>query len=416
MRRSCADHGQESARRQRVVSLRLRAGTRTLVVSWIACVGLVSSALPCRGLDGADTGLLGIERQREIATRQLERAQSAVEVARSAAAKSKKELDQFLIAHFETMRSRAAEPLPERRQPAPRIKPPTLTNREAEQLNAQIKELKLRRDDLLQRFTDVHPEVADVEGRLGDLMLRLSALEPAPENAESLAPSELVDPGPSRQSILLKQQQMAAEQYEQHVERWQAAEEDLKTALDAEDRAVARLASIQLPPALPSMTPPPPAATPSILTSEPSVTPAPPAPPAPPRPAASTAGESRQQGSQPLALAALLIALAVAALAAVKLARSSSDVYFENVDDVAAALALPVMGVLVPIDNVSSSILFSQVPATRLTRHAMLACELLLAVIAFAIVAYGVQNPSALWHVCMHPLESLGNIARFLTN
>jgi hypothetical protein len=413
MRRSCADHGQESARLLRVVSLRLRAWTRTLVVSWIACVGLVSSALPCWGLDGADTGLLGIGRQREIATRQLERAQSAVEVARSAAAKSKKELDQFLIAHFETMRSRAAEPLPERRRPAPRIKPPTLTNREAEQLNAQIKELKLRRDDLLQRFTDVHPEVADVEGRLGELMLRLSSLEPAAENAESLAPSELVDPGPSRQSILLKQQQMAAEQYEQHVERWQAAEEDLKTALDAEERAVARLASIQLRPALPSMTPPPPTATPSILTSEPSVTVA---APAPSRPAASTAGESRQQGSQPLALAALLIALAVAALAAVKLARSSSDVYFENVDDVAAALALPVMGVLVPIDNVSSSILFSQRPATRMTRRAMLACELLLAVIAFAIVAYGVQNPSALWHVCMHPLESLGNIARFLAD
>ncbi len=416
MRRSCADHGEETSRRQRVVSLRLRAWTRTLVVSWIAWVGLVSSALPCRGVDGADTGLLGIERQREIATRQLERAQSAVEVARSAAAKSKKELDQFLIAHFETMRSRAAEPLPVRRRPAPRIKPTKQTNREAEQLNAQIKELKLRRDELQQRFTDVHPEVAEVEGRLRDLMLRFSSLEPVAENAESLAPgevvdpSELVDPGPSRQSILHKQQQMAAEQYEQHVERWQAAEEDLKTALEAEEQAVARLASIQLPPALPSMTLPPPAATPSILTSEPSVT------VAPPRPAASTAGESRQQGSQPLALAALLIALAVAALAAVKLARSSSDVYFENVDDVAAALALPVMGVLVPTDNVPSSILFSQLPATRLTRRAMLACELLLAVIAFALVAYGVQNPTALWHVCTHPLESLGNIARFLAN
>ena len=146
MRRSCADHGRENARLLRVVSLCLRAWTRTLVVAWIAWVGLASSALPCWGLDGADTGLLGIGRQREIATRQLERARTAVEAARSAAAKSKNELDHFLISHFETMRSRAAEPLPEPRQPAPRVKPPKQNNREAEQLNAQINELKLRRD------------------------------------------------------------------------------------------------------------------------------------------------------------------------------------------------------------------------------------------------------------------------------
>ena len=419
MRRSCADHGQESARLPHTVSLRLRASARNLVVGWIAWAGLVSSALPCRGLDGADGGFLGVERQRAIATRQLERARTAVETARAAAARSKHDLDQFLVAHFEYLRSRASEPLPAPRRSAPSVKPATQTNREAEQLNAQINELKLRRDELQQRFTDIHPEVADVEGRLDDLMLRLAALDPAAESAESLAPGEVVDqsgpvdPGPSRQSILLKQQQMAAEQYEQHVERWQAAEEDLKTALDAEERAVARLAAIQLPPTLPPIAPPPPAATPSILTSEPSVTVA---PPAPPRPSASTAGESRKQGSQPLALAALLIALAVAALAAVKLARSSSDVYFENVDDVAAALALPVMGVLAPIDNAPSSFLFSQTPATRLPRHLALACELLLAVIAFAVVAYGVQNPAALWHVCSHPLESLGNIARFLAD
>jgi hypothetical protein len=117
-----------------------------------------------------------------------------------------------------------------------------------------------------------------------------------------------------------------------------------------------------------------------------------------------------------LALAALLIALAVAALAAVKLARSSSDVYFENVDDVAAALALPVVGVISPFDNAVSSSALSQPPATRLVRHITLACELTLAVIAFALVAYGVQNPAALWHACTHPLESLGNIARFLAD
>lgn len=350
--------------------------------------------------------------------RQLERARAAVEVARSAAAKSKNELDQFLVAHFEYMRSRAAESLPEPRQPAPSAKRPTQTNREAEQLNAQINELKLHRDELLERYTNEHPEVADVESRLGDLMLRLSALEPAAESAESLAPGEVVDPsqpanpGPSQQSILLKQQQMAAEQYEQHVERWQAAEEDLKTALAAEERAVARLAAIKLAPAPPSPTPAS-AATPSVLTSEPSAAVA---APAPQRPAASTASEPRQQGSQPLALAALLIALAVAALAAVKLARSSSDVYFENVDDVAAALALPVVGVISAIDNVAPSMLLPQPADKRLSRHARLACELLLAVIAFALVAYGVQNPAALWHVCSHPLESLGNIARFLAD
>jgi hypothetical protein len=408
MLRASADHGQESARPKCAIPARMCAWSRKLVVCRVACAVLIATALPCLAIGEADTGLLGIQRQREIATRQLEHARAAVEVARSAAAKSKTELDQFLAAHFETMRSKAAEQAAEPRQPSPQATPAP-ANAEAEQLNTQINELKSRRDELLQRFTKAHPEVADVEGRLGDLMLRLSALEPATENAELVAPGDVVDASKpaddrlTRQSMLLKQQKLAAEQYEQHFERWQAAEDDLKT-LDSEERAAARLAAIQLPAPLEPTT------ASSILTGEPTVTPS----AAPPRSAASTSDDSQQQGSQPVALAALLIALAVAALAAVKLARSTNDVYFENVDDVAAALALPVVGVISPFDNAASSIAVPQPQPPRLIRQITLACELTLAVIAFALVAYGVQNPAALWQACTHPLQSLGNIVRFI--
>ncbi len=343
----------------------------------------------------------------------MEHARAAVEVARAAAARSKQELDEFLAAHFEVMRSRAGESLPEPRQQSASKKPVSPVNQEAEQLNAQINALKLRRDELLQRFTQAHPEVLDVENRLGDLMLRLSSLQPGDTDAEALAPgdavedSEPADAGPNRQSIVLRQQQLAAEEYEQHVERWQAAEQDLKAALDVEERAAARLAAIESPPA-----PTPSISSIGIMNSEPAATEA--APVVQPT-TAPMDSPSRQEGSQPLALAALLIALAVAALAAVRLARSSSDVYFENVDDVAAALALPVMGIITSTDS-STAASLSQPPAARWIRNATFACELLLAVIAFALVAYGVQNPGALWHACTHPWESLGNISRYLAN
>jgi hypothetical protein len=412
MRSSGANQIQKIARRRCVKSTSRRAWTWAVVAAWIAWVG-VGWCADCWSQDAADASNLGVGRQREVAVRQLERARATVEVARAAAARSKGELDQFLAAHFEFIRSRAGETLPEPRQPLPSTRPPKQVNQEAEQLNSQINELKLRRDDLLQRFTQAHPEVVDVENRLGELMLQLSSLEPDGADAESVTPGDVVDPsrpadaGSNRQSILLKQQQMAAEEYEQHVERWQASEEDLKTALDAEEWAAARLAAIQLPPASR-----PAIKTPDVINADPPVTGT--APAAQP-PAVAMDDPSRQQGSQPLALAALLIALAVAALAAVRLARSSSDVYFENVDDLAAALALPVVGVITSTDN-SVTASLSQSPATRWIRNATFACELLLAVIAFALVAYGVQNPGAMWHACTHPLESLSNIGRYLGN
>jgi hypothetical protein len=46
-----------------------------------------------------------------------------------------------------------------------------------------------------------------------------------------------------------------------------------------------------------------------------------------------------------MALAALVLALAVAAVAAVRLARSSADPIFSSPDEVAAALAIPVVGI-----------------------------------------------------------------------
>jgi hypothetical protein len=411
MQRSPVDRNQAIARRRGVRSTGLRAWTRVVVTAWIAWSG-IACCMNCRTLDADDLTIVGVGRQREVAVRQLEQARAAVEVARSAAARSKQELDQFLAAHFEVMRSRSSEPLPEpKRRPSASTKPPQQANQEAERLNAQINELKLRRDDLLQRFTEAHPEVLDVENRLGDLMLRLSSIEPDGTDAESVTPGDFVDgsvpadAGLDRQSILLKQQQRAAEEYEQYVERWQAAEQDFKAALDVEERAAARLAAVQLPPA-------PPMNAPGDVTSQPAATKA---APAVQPPAVAMDDTSRQQGSQPLALAALVIAVAVAALAAVRLARSSSDVYFENVDDVAAALALPVMGVITSTDN-SATASSPHPPAARWIRNATFACELILAVIAFALVAYGVQKPGALWHACMHPLESLGNIGRYLAN
>ena len=190
---------------------------------------------------------------------------------------------------------------------------------------------------------------------------------------------------------------MAAQEYEQYLERWEAAEQDLSAALAAEERALERFGAIQLPPHPDSLPEVHSAADPTTsIAME--------------VPTRSDSGESRQQGSQPLALAALLIALAVAVLAAVKLARSGGEVFFENVDDMAAALALPVMGVISMSDNV----VIPQVPAPRLARQVSLVGEILLAVFAFALVAYGVQNPAALWQVFIHPLDSLSGAIRSL--
>lgn len=115
-----------------------------------------------------------------------------------------------------------------------------------------------------------------------------------------------------------------------------------------------------------------------------------------------------QKNSQPLALVAMLAALALAGLAAIKLARASNQGVFTSADEVGAALALPVVGVIPAIVAASPA----RTAARPVLRGARLFLEIGLALMVFAAVAYFVQDPSFFWRLWDHPLEWLEFAAR----
>jgi hypothetical protein len=108
-------------------------------------------------------------------------------------------------------------------------------------------------------------------------------------------------------------------------------------------------------------------------------------------------------------MATLIVALAVAALAAVRLARSANETMFANADEITAALALPVVGVLPAVDSSAEPSLGS-----RFVQGLVYLAQLLLALAVFALVAYAVQNIAAIATAVMHPIESLHSAATYL--
>ncbi len=332
------------------------------------CVGLGGLTRGARAADFAalDTAAAVTH---DDAQRAWRLAHERAEKARAEATTARRQLDDFVARHLEEHHARGAAPLVQVREAMPKLP----LHPERERLNTQLQELRTHRDQLLDHLTRAHPEVSDVEQRIVELTQRLSALGgPTAESEQPLeSPAEQTDEVTDRQlaerlNAERAWHQETAELYEPLFERWQAAEQASQSAIRAENRAAEHLAAVKS------------AAAPAVAADLPELPPT----------TQKGAYQRDERGSQPLALTALVLALAVAALAAIKLARSSSDPIFASADEVAAALALPMVGILPAAEALEMAL-----PAARpLPRSTRLLGEIVLAVIVFGAVAYLVQS------------------------
>jgi hypothetical protein len=346
-------------------------------------------------VEASDVPPTASQRDHDAAIRQAREAQAVVSRAQLAVDEARQQMDRFLAKHFEDHGQAERQPLPERTGVGSTRK--TAKSATAEQLSRQLDELTARRDLLLVRLLPAHPEVVTIEGQIAEVAAKLTALTDAGGDAadDDAGEQQLID----ALSLAHRRHQEAAQEFDALRGRLQVAESNLTHALAEAQRADARLAELKRSAPIHE--------APDTLTER-------------AEPVQLPSVESRKtadraetpvgddQRSQPLALAALVIALAVAALAAVKLARSGSDAVFASVDDVAAALALPVVGII-PLADSPASV----APAGRLARPLVLAGQILLATLLFALIAYGVQNPGTLWEACLHPLDTLSRIASY---
>ncbi len=315
--------------------------------------------------------------RREAAELELREANEAVRQAREALGTARSKLEKFVATHFAQQQEEAAEPAPPEHRAAPELKP---EGEEYQRLNEQLRSLQAQRDQLLDRLTPAHPEVVDLDQRIQGVSQRIEALEQAAKGSASDSPDNFEGSNRSQYIASLKSRQLeASERYRQLRADVRTAERDLRQAIARETEATERLARL-------------PAETPS-KTSTPTPVAAAPVPVEPSGPTGDNA--SREAMSQQLALAAFLLALVVAAWASVKLARSSSDVMFSSVDDVATTLALPVVGVI-PAAAPARAV---AVPAAAspLRSTLVLLGQIVLAIVVFAAVAYCVQNVAPFW-------------------
>ena len=319
---------------------------------------------------------------------QIRSAHQAVEDARATAAAAKLQLDDFVSRHFEEHRELAAAPGAQSGSMASNEDP------ERGRLQEQMQELTAHRDELLDHLTPAHPEVADVESRIERLSKRLAALDqhaPATEETRTtLNPPGPAEPATNEISGSFAAQQdrdrEAAKEYQRLFERWRGAERQFQAAIQAEYSLVQSQAAPKGRPtpiaqaARPAVLAPPARQTVSRIATSPAL----------PQANTSAAIRAPNRSSQPLALGAFLMALVITAWAAVKLARSTSGALFSSVDDVSAALALPVVGVI----PASSSPRLAHATESASLRLLTLVAQLVIAIIVFAIVAYTVQFSS----------------------
>lgn len=344
--------------------------------------------------------------QRELAAQQLERARETVAKARSAAAEARTRLDQFVGQHFDGLRMQVETPLAvpaqAKRAAVPRRSPAAdaTAEVEAQWLKEQIQELTTQRNALTRQYTAEHPAVADIGLKLSELTQRLAAITrpkadgDTPQGADSSVLDATVDSQLVAQLTADKERhQEAVRQYQALMLQWQVAERNLQAAEDDAANAAEKLAAIDAAIAITAVNEereaPDAAAGPSASKHRAAAADAP------------GAAERPRQGSSPLIAAAFLVALLVAAVAAVKLARATSDATFNSVDEAAAALALPVVGVI-PRGASSSSTSRTLAP---MPSGIVVLGEVLAALFVFALVAYCVQNPDFLWTLCTNPLE-----------
>lgn len=381
-----------------------RAIGRRRAIAALACVLVCAFATsPALAVDR-----LILDAKRDEARREVEQARDKVNEARAEAVAARARLDAFLARHFT---DQPFEPPPAATKP--KAEPPAQPNPQRARLESQLEDLRARRHELLGYLTEEHPEVVDVSGRIATIEEQIALFDAAslddessPDAAEHAEMAERWNEYVDRQQSLRSQD---AVEYQRLYDEWQAAERRLDRALAIESAAADRLAAIESALAehaqserkdSPSPRQRLTAQTHDAIAAE---------PPAPKQAepnddaqaVSATASDAQSGGSQPLALAALLIALAVAALAAVKLARSTADPIFASADEVAAALAIPVVGIIP-----AAAARLSQTQAAA-RRRVPISVQLLVALGIFALVAYLVQNPTAPWQLCKDALQAL---------
>jgi len=364
---------------------RLRWSRRLLAMLCVLCMPVPAFAIDLLGLGRANAPVANSSAERELQT-----IRDAVAKARAQAAAAKLELDVFVVQHFAQQRATGSEPLPEAAPVAPAEE--AATDPRIERLQQQIDQWAGQREELLQRFTESHPEVAELEQRITEAEKKLSSLEhtipdpKAPSGAASTADSVSLQ---ERAALQQRLQRESAARHDQLFEAWQAADRDLQAALNAEQAALRVMAALpsggeEQPQPQPQSIAATPAA-PSLFDDQP-----------------------HEPESHPVVLAILLVSLVVAAVASIGLARSTRDGAFGSIEDVAAALSLPVVG-MVPSSRLSGGAAWS---LPGLNRSAILGVQLVLAVGIFALVAVAVQNPQLIMQLFHDPAEAWQGVLR----
>lgn len=378
-----------------------------LCPAWAGLVMLLALCLvpsPAWGQPGHGGLRRQLEKERQTAASDVTKARARVKAATDEVAAAKQRLDSLIAQHLDELGRQKNLPSPEAPESkTPGTRPPEVV---IAQLNQQIEDLTVRRAELLQRLTAAHPEVVNLDTRITEISTQLQVLKKPKAERETLPAGEPVEgdaASTAKAELDAKAQQArhreATLQYEQAFRKWELAQHDLESALAAERAAVDRLAA--LPPSEPA------AARPNLPVAPPVAPPA--VPQVPEARTSSDLVEGEHDSSQSLAMATLIVALAVAALAAVRLARSANETMFANVDEVTAALALPVIGVIPAVDRSAD-----QGIASRFVQGVVYVAQLLLALAVFALAAYAVVNIGAIGHAVAHPVETMNSAASYL--
>ncbi len=379
----------------------------TAIIAWCVCGHTLWAAGPAAPMS-----------RRVEATLALSQARQRVALAQVRVEEARKQLDDLLSRHFDGQNQLELPPSGDQgdAKVVLKIQPdPQLAS-----LETQLADLRAQRDHLLGSLTEAHPEVVDVDVRMAAVEQRIATLKKAAGDG-SAADKEAADQSGSTphrrlaEAVTRQREQSArdAAEYERLFARWQSAEHELEAARATEIAAAEQLLLLATTAerALRQADRPPPQDSPAAPRRNVATVPAEESSEASRSVATGLAAQRpvrRSTVEQPAAsipasqiwvLAALVAALTVAALAAVRLARSSSDPNFASAQEVAAALAIPVVGI-VPA--------YASTGAARTAggprRMRILSGQILLAVLVFAAIAYAIASAGELWAMCTNPI------------
>jgi hypothetical protein len=354
----------------------------------------------------------------------LNRARGAVSEARDAAVSAKAELEAAIAAVEEANESGRANDKTVVPSSTSRARPASdaVADANAEELatlRRLIAELKAERMELLAHLTHRHPLIVDADLRLEEYQRQLvvltarTAAEQGAEHDQTLRfaaddESVSVRETPSTHSNALEPEAdqrllEGSQRLRQAMAKWDAAQEMLEAAVDAESATAERIAALaaeksrsQAAAAMP------PQVETSALEMEIVAAADSEAPPDPDAAMhahrAAPADSEGTRGSQPLVLAALIVALVIAAIASVKLARATDESVFAGADDAAAVLSLPVVGVIpAPTAAMAHGNVFQRY------RTLTFLAQVLVAVAVFALVAFFIEKPGFVWQLLTDP-------------